>query len=149
MPGNFSMQRSEIPLSLKSRGTYVLFLYLKKSQRVRVGSLGEIFFKKGYYLYVGSAMNGFYGRIKRYLHGGGKKHWHIDYLLEIAELKGILLIPSDERLEEYVARRLSVHFEGIKGFGSTDTRLPSHLFHVGSFKAPCDDQKIPFDRDRK
>ncbi len=125
------MQRSAIPSSLKSKGTYILFLFLEKDQCIRIGRLGRIHFRRGYYMYVGSAMNGLYGRLKRYLNGVKKRHWHIDYLIEVARLRAVLVIPSDVRLEEYVAWRLSQVFESIRGFGSTDSKLTSHLFYVG------------------
>ncbi|HDJ96588.1 MAG TPA: GIY-YIG nuclease family protein, partial [Candidatus Aenigmarchaeota archaeon] len=40
------------------KGSYILFLEVKKSIEVNVGSLGKIKFKRGIYAYVGSAMNG-------------------------------------------------------------------------------------------
>ncbi len=131
MRRNSSTQRSETLSSLKNKGTYILFLFLDRDCVIEVGKIGKIPFKKGFYLYVGSAMNGFNVRIKRYIHGGKRKHWHIDYFLEIAHLEAILLIPSEVRIEEAVASRLSSMFENIKGFGSSDTRLPSHLFYAG------------------
>ncbi len=121
--------------SLKGRGAYILFLKLPSARKIRVGRLGEFHFKPGIYLYVGSAMKGFDTRIPRYINGPVRKHWHIDYLLEFAELLAILLIPSDEKIEEAVAAKLGTVFSSpIKGFGSSDTSSFAHLFYLSDIK---------------
>ncbi len=121
--------------SLQNKGTYILFLELSEDSVIRVGRLGEFHFKKGIYLYVGSAMNGFGARIRRYISGGGKKHWHIDYLLDVAKLMAILLIPSETRIEEQIASLLEKKFEpSVAGFGASDTKSTTHLFYVGDLE---------------
>ena len=64
------------------KGTYCLIINVKKDVKIKIGKvLGEIEFKKGCYLYVGSAMNSLEKRVQRHLSKDKKKHWHIDYLL--------------------------------------------------------------------
>ncbi len=51
----------------KDRGSYLLVLYNEKPFTKKIGSLGEREFKKGYYVYAGSAMKGLENRIKRHM----------------------------------------------------------------------------------
>ncbi|HDO19110.1 MAG TPA: DUF123 domain-containing protein, partial [Thermoplasmatales archaeon] len=48
------------------KGSYAIVMRLDREQNIEVGSLGEIRFRRGYYLYVGSALNGLENRIKRH-----------------------------------------------------------------------------------
>ena len=61
------------------KGVYVLIIHLSQERDIVVGKLGELSFKKGYYAYVGSALGGLEGRIKRHFRKEKKAHWHIDY----------------------------------------------------------------------
>ncbi len=115
------------------RGNYLLFLELYEDVEIEVGRLGKIRFEKGIYIYVGSAMGGFFKRIPRYFKKR-KKHWHIDYLLDHAKVLLVILIPSNENLEEKLAKLLSDVATPIPGFGCTDKRSVSHLFKVESRK---------------
>ena len=49
------------------KGCYCLTIHLKNAKKIKVGKLGMINFKKGYYVYVGSAMNSLESRLKRHL----------------------------------------------------------------------------------
>ncbi|MFX1233549.1 MAG: DUF123 domain-containing protein [Promethearchaeota archaeon] len=125
------------------KGSYLLILSFKKERIIRIGSLGEILFSKGFYLYVGSAMGEkgpttLLNRVKRHLSNSNSKkvHWHIDYLLADAFTKIIklYLIPSITALECIIARDLLANSEGyIKGFGSSDCNCVSHLFWFKDF----------------
>ena len=64
------------------KGSYVLVIEVKDDGEMKVGKLGVIRFNRGYYAYVGSAMNGIDARVGRHMRQDKKKHWHIDYLLE-------------------------------------------------------------------
>lgn len=65
------------------KGCYCLIISLSKSQKLNIGSLYQNHkFKKGWYVYIGSAMNSLVPRIKRHLSDDKKMHWHIDYLLK-------------------------------------------------------------------
>ena len=63
------------------KGTYCLLIHLKQDSKITIGKLGEKNFQKGYYIYVGSALNSLKTRIQRHLRKEKKIHWHIDYLL--------------------------------------------------------------------
>jgi Uri superfamily endonuclease len=65
------------------KGSYVLLIELEQDSNIKVGALGKIHFSKGHYVYVGSAMNGIEGRVRRHLRDEKKTRWHVDYFLEI------------------------------------------------------------------
>ena len=111
-------------------GSYVLILKSSASFDIRVGALGTVSIKKGYYTYIGSARGGLKKRLKRYIKGPTKLHWHIDYLLrdERFSVEEIVCVFSDA--EEVLSDLFGKRFESIRGFGSSDTRSPSHLFLV-------------------
>ena len=124
------------------RGTYFLIIYFSEDTRVTVGSLGNITFNIGYYIYVGSAMgekgsSSLEHRIRRHLSNPKKKniHWHIDYLLEKpAIIIGVILIPTTMRLECLIAQELcktSIHI--VPRFGSSDCSCKSHLFYFKEY----------------
>ncbi len=109
---------------------YLLFFVIDKDRKIEVGKLGEIFFKKGEYIYVGSAKRSFEKRIKRHLRKKKKKFWHIDYLLSgEGKIKKIFLNPY---MKECEAAKifLQKNIPFIKNFGSSDCKCPSHLFYL-------------------
>ena len=75
-------------MSEPSKGTYALVLHLECTEEITVGKLGMFTFPAGYYLYVGSALGpgGLEARLARHRRRGKKLRWHIDYLLEHAQL---------------------------------------------------------------
>ncbi|MHA1295495.1 MAG: GIY-YIG nuclease family protein [Promethearchaeota archaeon] len=96
------------------KGSYILVIYLKDDDYIKVGKLGKISFQKGYYVYVGSAMGDkgsttLNNRIARHLQKSGEKKlfWHIDYLLNSSHSKivKIYLIPSKIRQECMIAKK--------------------------------------------
>jgi Uri superfamily endonuclease len=131
-------------------GTYALLLKLDKQERITIGKLGTFNFPAGYYLYVGSALGpgGLRARLARHRRDsenstgssssprGKKLHWHIDYLLQRAQLVEVWSVASEERLEckwSEVARGLSGAQVLVRGFGSSDCCCPAHLIY---FSAP-------------
>ncbi|MEW5720505.1 MAG: GIY-YIG nuclease family protein [Chloroflexota bacterium] len=119
----------------KVRGTYALVLYLPRAQTVRVGKLGVFKFPRGYYIYVGSALNGLAQRIARHLRPDKKRFWHIDYLLEHAQLKEVWTHQGDGRLECLWARAalaLPRAKIGAPRFGASDCDCPAHLIYFGA-----------------
>ena len=82
------------------QGVYILVMELRKNSPMRIGSLGIIDFRKGFYAYTGSAMGGLEQRIKRHLRKEKKLHWHIDYLLQEAEIKEIQIKETDSKQDE-------------------------------------------------
>jgi sugar fermentation stimulation protein A len=115
------------------KGVYVLAMQLQRPARITVGHLGVFDFPPGYYLYVGSALGGFAGRINRHLKRKKKRHWHIDYLLEFADLLWVDLYETHTHADEC---RLNASVAKLPGatvvvphFGSSDCRCDSHLHY--------------------
>lgn len=112
------------------KGTYCLLINLKSHSKITIGKLGTIDFKKGHYVYVGSALNSLNGRILRHLKEDKKLHWHIDYFLASAnsEIEEVIYTVSDEKLECELARKIAERGSGISEFGCSDCKCESHLF---------------------
>ena len=119
--------------TLPMKGAYLLVMELHKDTSILVGKHGILHFKKGCYVYVGSALNGLEQRIQRHLRTNKKRHWHIDYLLPFTEIVEILYKENTRREECAIARMFKRNFTNILGFGCSDCSCRSHLFH-GSFK---------------
>lgn len=113
------------------KGTYCILIDLKDDSRITIGKLGEIDFPKGYYVYVGSALNSLEGRIKRHLSSHKKLHWHIDYFLATAntEVVDVVYVISDYKWECYLAWEIAKNSTGISNFGCSDCKCDSHLFY--------------------
>lgn len=115
----------------QSSGIYLLIMSLEEDNIViETKSRRKFNFTKGYYVYVGSAMSGLRSRISRYFKKIEKKHWHIDYIIPYMKiLKIICIFCNDKIFEKTLAQTLSKYLDGIEGFGSTDTKSKTHLFH--------------------
>jgi Uri superfamily endonuclease len=111
------------------KGTYLLVMSLPRDASVIVGKRGVIYFQRGCYAYVGSALNGLDQRIQRHLRREKKTHWHIDYLLPFTEIVEIFYKENNQREECTIARLLERNFASIPGFGSSDCSCRSHLFY--------------------
>ncbi len=105
--------------------SYILILKLDEGKKIKIGSLGNIKFKKGYYMYVGSAKNSI-KRIERHFKAEKKLRWHIDYLSVNAKVLDALLFDIEEC---DLSNVLLQHFEKIKGFGCSDCKCITHLFY--------------------
>jgi len=114
------------------KGSYLLTIELKNNQIIPVGKLGKIEFKKGYYVYVGSALNGLEQRIERHLRKQKTIHWHIDYLLKHSEVVDVFYKENNIREECDIAKKLDTQLHSIPDFGCTDCQCKSHLF-CGSY----------------
>ncbi len=112
------------------KGTYVLLIENRKNSRIKVGSLGKIFFSPGFYVYVGSAMGGLEARIDRHLRKNKKTHWHIDYFLKSRNVKvrRVYYKVSGKKEECAIAKRLMKYGSPVRGFGCSDCKCESHLF---------------------
>ena len=119
----------------KLKGTYCLLIHLTHDSKITVGKLGEIDFKKGYYVYVGSALNSLEGRIKRHLRDDKKLFWHIDYLLarENAEIVDVVFTIGDIKWECDLASQIAENGTKIDDFGCSDCKCNSHLFFFKNF----------------
>ena len=111
------------------KGSYLLVLEIEKERLIKIGSLGEIFFNTGYYVYVGSALNGLNQRIKRHLRKKKKIHWHIDYLLNYAKIIDVFIKEEDNKEECYIAQVFMQNLPFVSGFGCSDCTCSSHLFY--------------------
>ena len=111
------------------KGSYILLIRIKHRQRIKIGKLGIIEFMPGYYAYAGSALNNLEKRIQRHLSAEKKIFWHIDYLLENAEIINVFRVKSSRRLECIFAEILSRCLQHVHGFGCSDCRCKSHLFY--------------------
>ena len=118
------------------KGCYCLIINLDKTSEIEIGKLGKFNFNKGYYIYVGSAMNSLKARIKRHLSDAKKVHWHIDYLLknENAEINGVIYNVSDRKIECELSELISQKSKGVKDFGCSDCQCESHLYYFKNRK---------------
>ena len=115
-------------------GTYVLVLRISQRQEILVSTLGSLDVDPGFYLYVGSALGpgGLAKRIGRHARAEKKCCWHIDYLTAVATLDEVWYRVDDVRRECYWAeclKKLHGATLPLEGFGSSDCRCRSHLFH--------------------
>lgn len=110
------------------KGTYVLFVRLGTPRKIRIGSLGLLEFKKGYYAYIGSGMNSLEKRTERHFSAEKKRYWHIDYLLAKGSITSAVYFESG-KMECKLARKLMEELEGISKFGCSDCSCRSHLFY--------------------
>lgn len=115
------------------KGTYLLVLKLKKDQKIQPGKLQKIHFRNGIYLYIGRARRGLQGRLKRHLRKEKKLFWHIDYLLQKAEVEEVW-IKRDFLDECRMARKIKILFKDAvfpaNKFGSSDCGCISHLIYL-------------------
>jgi sugar fermentation stimulation protein A len=113
------------------RGNYIVVLGLPRDRRITVGSLGEVKFRKGYYLYAGSAKKDLGKRLARHQRLTKKHHWHIDHLRQHAEfIAGIPIRTSVDRECELAATLAKITDGQVPGFGCSDCACPSHLFSM-------------------
>lgn len=114
------------------KGTHCLIISMKKSEKLDIGHLHNMHkYRKGYYVYIGSAMNSLVPRLNRHLSDEKKMHWHIDYLLKSPDchIRDILFNISEERIECDLAESISKDGEEIPGFGCSDCSCSSHLIY--------------------
>ncbi len=111
------------------KGSYLLFIKLDNDMTIKYGINKKNFFKKGYYVYVGSALNSIENRIARHLRSNKNKHWHIDYLLNYGKILNIFYKEKNYKEECRIAGLLKNKFLSIDDFGSSDCKCKSHLFY--------------------
>ncbi len=110
------------------KGIYCL-VFNNPACTVTVGALGEIAFRKGWHIYVGSALgSGGLARLERHIALSRNKDkrptWHVDHLSSSRSfsLRYTVHANTDEQLECRLARALPA-------FGSSDCDCTSHLFY--------------------
>lgn len=141
----------------KDQGTYALVMHLPRTETIRIGALGECKFPRGYYMYIGSAMNGLAARIARHLvdnrlasramkvgdHAAvsrrrerkKKMHWHIDYFLQHARVTEVMTHAGADRFEclwAQAALALPKAKILVPRFGASDCKCATHLIYFGN-----------------
>jgi sugar fermentation stimulation protein A len=111
------------------KGVYILVISLPKRSCIKIGSLGIIDFKKGYYAYTGSAMGGLEQRVKR--------HLRIDYFLQKAEILEVHANETASKQDECKNAILLKQSGGVPviNFGASDCKCKSHLFYFNARSA--------------
>jgi Uri superfamily endonuclease len=104
---------------------YVLIASVLQMRRIEIGRLGRFDIIPGYYAYLGSAFGsgGLRARLGHHLESTADPHWHIDYLLQVAQPVEIWHTTVDQELEHHWAELLaqSPQFRiPIARFGSSD-----------------------------
>lgn len=123
-------------------GSYLLLLKLAATTEIRVGRLGAIGFKRGWYTYAGSAFGpgGLAGRLRHHLRPVQKRHWHIDYLRDHARVMEVWMAlgpPNREHDWAQILARNPGAGKWVRRFGCSGCRCPSHLLYFES--RPADD----------
>ncbi|ARS88406.1 GIY-YIG nuclease family protein [Natrarchaeobaculum aegyptiacum] len=120
-------------------GTYLLVIDVPRAVSLEVGALGDVTFRAGVYVYVGSAFGpGGFARIDRHrelAHGEREtRHWHVDYLLGHPDttLEDAITFPDADRECELAG---SLPGESVDGFGASDCDCPAHLLATASADA--------------
>ncbi len=121
----------------EDKGTYVLIVSVAQMKRLEIGRLGTFDVVPGFYAYVGSAFGagGLRARIGHHLESTARPHWHMDYLLGIAEPIEVWFSTASQKLERHWAgllEKASNFRTPIARFGSSDYHRSrsSHLFYT-------------------
>jgi Uri superfamily endonuclease len=123
-------------------GTYALLIHIPAPLTLHAGGLGEVRFRAGTYVYIGSAHGpgGLRARVDRHRRAEKKRRWHIDYLTTAAPVVRVWAAVTGQRLECALARAVR-DLPGTaipaRGFGASDCACPAHLFHVPDPEAVC------------
>lgn len=115
------------------KGSYILLIKLEQNISIDIGKLGKLDFFKGFYVYVGSALNGLESRINRHLRKNKNIYWHIDYLLNYVKIFDIYYFETSVKDECIIANNFEKKLHNVNDFGSSDCKCKSHLFY-GNFK---------------
>lgn len=115
------------------KGVYCL-VFENPDCMVRVGALGELAFRAGWHIYIGSAQgSGGLQRLRRHISFtvdcDKSPSWHIDYLLRspcFSLLYAVYAVTSD-RLECPLAHKLNG--KHMNKFGCSDCSCRSHLLY--------------------
>ena len=116
-------------------GTYALVLHSDCTTTITVGRCGRLRLQQGCYIYVGSAFGpgGVEARVRHHRGISARPHWHIDYLRPELRLVEVWFTHDPEHREHQWAAIFAA-WRGttvpLPGFGASDCRCPSHLFHL-------------------
>lgn len=113
-------------------GTYALIMTATEHRCLRIGRLGSLALRPGWYVYVGSAFGpgGVRARLAHHRKPAARPHWHVDHLRPHAGLQRAWYTHDPHRREHQWAAIL-LQLPGAEvpllGFGSSDCGCPSHL----------------------
>mgnify|MGYP006290513673 FL=1 len=118
-------------------GTYTLVLKNNKEFKKKIGSLGKILFKKGYYTYTGSVTENNFSRTERHRNicNGEKdtEHWHIDYILQSPTISIIDIFKTNKDKECEINN--DIKFTEFNTIGASDcTNCESHVKYSDNLK---------------
>ena len=122
---------------LPKPGTYALILLASSEEDIRVGRLGLLQVKPGFYVYVGSAFGpgGVKARISHHKNISNHPRWHIDYLRAVTVIQEIWYTYDSVCREHQWAEILAGSRKALTplgGFGSSDCGCESHLIFYHS-----------------
>ena len=121
------------------KGIYTIILRLENRTKCKIGALGSYSFRRGIYLYTGSACGrgstSIEGRMRRHEGKRRRSFWHIDYLLRagIWEILAFVYSTTDRSFECNANAQIRESTQAsfpVMGFGSSDCRCPSHLLYL-------------------
>jgi len=117
------------------KGVYLVFFELDQERNIEVGALGDIKFKPGIYVYIGSAMNSLESRVQRHASGSKENtHWHIDYFSAVAKPLGFAAYAVDSDWECMFSQVAEKNCFSIDGFGASDCDCSAHLYRIDDIK---------------
>ena len=115
------------------KGIYAL-IFSNRPCSLAIGSLGEVRFRGGWHVYIGSALGpGGLSRVRRHLRLSRARdrpaRWHVDRLLLSPSftLRHLVCGPCGSDLE--CALGATLGGESVASFGCSDCSCGSHLFH--------------------
>ncbi|MBY6293927.1 DUF123 domain-containing protein [Nanohaloarchaea archaeon H01] len=121
------------------KGSYTLLVEVKEDFEAKIPSIGQIKFRKGFYIYNGSAFGpGGFKRVERHRklskdEGNYTVHWHIDHLTSAEKSEIIKVFKASEKdLEDELTREIDL--ETVEGFGASDSEIDSHLLYCENKK---------------
>ncbi len=122
-------------------GTYVLILESMNRQEVKVGKLGVMRMRPGFYFYVGSALGpgGLKARLAHHARKSKSRHWHIDYVTAHTHWEEIWFTVCARKIEHQVVGLISSQLEvdlPLVGFGASDCECESHFFYASCKPSP-------------
>ncbi len=127
--------------ALPQNGIYTILIHIQLDVNLKIGSLGILKIRKGFYAYTGSGQGrgalSLRGRVSRHISKRKKLKWHIDYLLSSNHVKviGVVASQAGKEYECKVASAINGVSSCIRSFGCSDCKCTSHLALL-----PCGDE---------
>ncbi len=130
---------SRLPRRQSRRGVYTLVIRLNRACRVKLARHVRLVFKRGLYLYTGSALGlgstSLERRINRHLKKMKKEFWHIDRILACrsAEVVSVVFAVTTSKVECRLNTAILHDTRAMVPFpqiGSSDCRCESHFLKV-------------------